>query len=384
MLKECTPASLRYGNLLATLLTALVAAQCRYLIEARAAEREGKPASQGISAYAFHTGVNIASFPVIFFFSGLYYTDVVSTLVVLVAYRNHLSRVGQRTPGVGNDLWTVVLGVAALFMRQTNVFWVVVYMGGLEAVHVLRSVKLAGQGPLAKLYDPPLNQSGPEGTSPIPSPSLWPLLTNQHRLALLRPHRRLQRALQPPQTPPPNLPAPHHPHPLRRLRSLERRRRPRYLPHHLSPKTHTNMLSRRQIQPHRDPPPPPTPLPLPPPPLLLLPPRLRPRPLQPPGLPHLPPSPPHPPRRPIHNPLRPRHNRRLPGRGKVQHHHPPVHARRQQALHVLCVSVYHPAGGGVEDGACGGVYCGEVGCLAGVGGRGGDGDDGWERGEGAW
>ncbi|KAK3903732.1 glycosyltransferase [Staphylotrichum tortipilum] len=162
MIAECTPSSLRSNNLFATLLTALLAAQCRQLIEVRGAEREGKTAAQGISAYAFHSGINIALFPVIFFFSGLYYTDVVSTLVVLVAYRNHLQRVGQNAPGLGNDLWTVLLGVVALFMRQTNVFWVVVYMGGLEAVHVARSVKPAGEGLLAKVHDPTLNQSGPE------------------------------------------------------------------------------------------------------------------------------------------------------------------------------------------------------------------------------
>ena len=159
----CTPLSLRATNLFATLLTAVVACQCRHLVETRAAEREGKALSRGISLYAYHTGLNIALFPVIFFFSALYYTDVVSTLVVLVAYRNHLLRLGPHPPGFVNDLWTVILGVAALFMRQTNVFWVVVYMGGLEAVHVLRSSKPADGISLTKLHDPPLSQSGPEG-----------------------------------------------------------------------------------------------------------------------------------------------------------------------------------------------------------------------------
>jgi len=163
MLATCTPLSLRSNNLLATLLTALLASQCRHLIEARAAEREGRPVSRSLSLYAYHTGVNIALFPVIFFFSALYYTDVVSILVVLVAYRNHLLRVGPQPPSLVNDLWTVVLGIAALFMRQTNVFWVVVYMGGMEAIHVLRSVKPGAQEYLTKLHDPPLDQSGPEG-----------------------------------------------------------------------------------------------------------------------------------------------------------------------------------------------------------------------------
>ena len=161
-LSECTPSSLRPINLLATMLIALLAAQCRHLVEVRAAERGGKKGSGSVSFNAYYTGLNIALFPVIFFFSALYYTDVVSTLVVLFAYRNHLRRLGPQPLGFLNDLWTVALGVAALFMRQTNVFWVVVYMGGLEAAHVLRSVKPGTQVYL-KLHDPPLDQSGPEG-----------------------------------------------------------------------------------------------------------------------------------------------------------------------------------------------------------------------------
>ncbi|KAK3338050.1 DIE2/ALG10 family-domain-containing protein [Neurospora tetraspora] len=139
-LAECTPSSLRSNNLVATLLTALLALSCRRRIEAQTAIGAEKSA---VSFYAYHTAINIALFPVIFFFSGLYYTDVASTLVVLAAYRNHLNRVASHSekPGFLNGLWTVILGVAALFMRQTNVFWVVVYMGGLEAAHVVRGLK---------------------------------------------------------------------------------------------------------------------------------------------------------------------------------------------------------------------------------------------------
>ncbi|KAL2153765.1 hypothetical protein VTH82DRAFT_4920 [Thermothelomyces myriococcoides] len=161
LLSECTPLSLRSNNLLATILTALVAAQCRHLVETRATSENRGTSSAAISFGSFHTGLNIALFPVIFFFSALYYTDVMSTLVVLVAYRNHLLRLQAPRPDILNDLWTVVLGICALFMRQTNVFWVVVYMGGLEAVHVLRSVQLSSQKD-SKLHDPPLSQSGPQ------------------------------------------------------------------------------------------------------------------------------------------------------------------------------------------------------------------------------
>ncbi|KAH6634665.1 glycosyltransferase family 59 protein [Chaetomium sp. MPI-SDFR-AT-0129] len=157
--EKCDPRALRSANSLAAVLIAVVAAQCKHLVEVRAAERQGTKVSHGLSFNAFYTGLNIALFPVIFFFSGLYYTDVVSTLTMLVAYQNHLQRVGPGPPGLINDVWTVLLGVLTLFTRQTNVFWVVVYMGGLETAHVLRSVEST---PLGMLHDPSLNRSGPE------------------------------------------------------------------------------------------------------------------------------------------------------------------------------------------------------------------------------
>jgi alpha-1,2-glucosyltransferase len=66
-------------------------------------------------------------------------------------------------------------------MRQTNVVWVVVYMGGLEAVHAIRSLKPpAVERPefsslldvarfygwrysLGDIYDAPLSLSSPDG-----------------------------------------------------------------------------------------------------------------------------------------------------------------------------------------------------------------------------
>ncbi|KAK1755540.1 glycosyltransferase [Echria macrotheca] len=172
MFTTCSTLSLRSTNLLATLLTAMVATRCHMAIQAQHGQR-----SHGQS---LHTGLNIALFPVIFFFSALYYTDVVSTLAVLIAYENHLTRVGEQRPGILNDVWTVVLGLAALLMRQTNVFWVVVYMGGLEAVHALRQLRPAPvevpknmslvehvrfylwRDSVGERHDPPLGEAWPE------------------------------------------------------------------------------------------------------------------------------------------------------------------------------------------------------------------------------
>jgi alpha-1,2-glucosyltransferase len=194
----CTAFSLRSHNLIATVQTAFIALLCRTRIEARTAERYGKASAQSLSLYSYHTGINIALFPVIFFFSALYYTDIVSTLVVLIAYQNHLSRVALQRPGFVNDVYTVILGLFALSMRQTNVFWVVVYMGGLEAVHVVRSLKpeavktlpqfrtlaehvrfYAWRYSIGDVHDPPLNMAWPDGMPPLRGLSWVPSLIVQ-------------------------------------------------------------------------------------------------------------------------------------------------------------------------------------------------------------
>lgn len=121
---------------------------CRQGIEARQHEAASTtagppPRVRAFSQYAVHTAINVGFFPLVFFFGGLYYTDVLSTGVVLAAFVNHLARVGVDTSSLPSDLLTIVLGLATLFMRQTNVFWVVVFMGGLEAVHAVKTLRPA-------------------------------------------------------------------------------------------------------------------------------------------------------------------------------------------------------------------------------------------------
>ncbi|PHH92252.1 hypothetical protein CDD83_8177 [Cordyceps sp. RAO-2017] len=131
--QACDARSLRAANAVGLLVLALLFLLCRRQMEGR-----GRPFSE----YAIHGACNVALFPLLFFFSGLYYTDVISTAAVLGALLNHLHRLGRRhRPGsLSSDLATVALGLLALFMRQTNVFWVVVYMGGLEAVDAIKTL----------------------------------------------------------------------------------------------------------------------------------------------------------------------------------------------------------------------------------------------------
>ncbi|PHH80359.1 hypothetical protein CDD80_1804 [Ophiocordyceps camponoti-rufipedis] len=135
--RSCEPNSLRAFNVVGLAVLAYLFLVCRRRMEARAMSA----AEQPLTGFAIHSACNVALFPLLFFFSGLYYTDVVSTVVVLAALVNHLGRVARDCSSIQSDLSTIVLGLMALLMRQTNVFWVVVYMGGLEAIHAIKTLK---------------------------------------------------------------------------------------------------------------------------------------------------------------------------------------------------------------------------------------------------
>jgi len=100
------------------------AVSCRGLIS--------KAGKSLVSPATLHTAFNIALFPPLFFFSGLFYTDVLSTCLVLRMYKLFLEKKG--------GVWLYVAGILALMMRQTNIFWVAVFMGGLEEVRTLKDI----------------------------------------------------------------------------------------------------------------------------------------------------------------------------------------------------------------------------------------------------
>ncbi|KAK1241207.1 hypothetical protein MKX08_001181 [Trichoderma sp. CBMAI-0020] len=136
----CDPKTLRATNAIGIIVLSYIALLCRNAIEARLRQAHSSTSSS-TSQYATHTAFNIALFPLLFFFSGLYYTDVVSTAVVLASFLNHLHRIGRDQSSFLSDVMTIALGLCSLTMRQTNVFWVVVFMGGLEAVHAVKSLR---------------------------------------------------------------------------------------------------------------------------------------------------------------------------------------------------------------------------------------------------
>jgi alpha-1,2-glucosyltransferase len=110
------------------------ASDCRALIT-RTFRRQPKSEKEEaeLSPNVLHTALNIALFPPLFFFSGLFYTDILSACVVLRMYRLFLQR--------ENGFWLYIAGILALTMRQTNIFWVAVFMGGLEVVRTIKSIE---------------------------------------------------------------------------------------------------------------------------------------------------------------------------------------------------------------------------------------------------
>ena len=90
--------------------------------------------------------LNIMLFPLLFFFSALYYTDLFSALTVMVSYI--FWGLGQTTVMsslVVCRIMHFLSGIVALATRQTNIFWVAIFLGGLQ---VVQTVNLASRKPL--------------------------------------------------------------------------------------------------------------------------------------------------------------------------------------------------------------------------------------------
>jgi alpha-1,2-glucosyltransferase len=96
------------------------------------------PAKDPTFVLDVHSALNIALFPPLLFFSALYYTDVMSTLAVLLAYIAYLTKSKKSSSIVGN-ISAVVVGLIALLFRQTNIFWVAVFPAGLAVVDALKA-----------------------------------------------------------------------------------------------------------------------------------------------------------------------------------------------------------------------------------------------------
>ncbi|KAJ5666854.1 Dol-P-Glc:Glc(2)Man(9)GlcNAc(2)-PP-Dol alpha-1-2-glucosyltransferase [Penicillium macrosclerotiorum] len=91
-----------------------------------------------LGARLSHTVLNICLFPPLFFFSGLYYTDILALLVVVEAYNWDLKRASGGRYAILYSLGFLAFGLLALVCRQTNIFWVSAFLGGLQVVRRVR------------------------------------------------------------------------------------------------------------------------------------------------------------------------------------------------------------------------------------------------------
>lgn len=104
---------------------------------------------------------SIIAFPLIWFFSALYYTDLFSVFTVVLCHI--FWSAGASADGSSKFLYQVlhlVAGLVSLASRQTNIFWVAVYLGGLQVIQSVKQNAGADQ-----VYDPPIAEAYVEGQS---------------------------------------------------------------------------------------------------------------------------------------------------------------------------------------------------------------------------
>ena len=153
---------------------------------------ESKDSASFIDWRLVHVTLNIFLFPPLFFFSGLYYTDLLSALMVLEAYHAYYqsscggndknsSKISVDAPALaGSSVRLWLYGLLSLCFRQTNIFWVSAFLGGLQVVQILRVTSkeirsssstwdiASGSWSDWKLYDPPIAVAALEGSSGSP------------------------------------------------------------------------------------------------------------------------------------------------------------------------------------------------------------------------
>ncbi|KAI1618658.1 alpha-1,2-glucosyltransferase [Exophiala viscosa] len=98
---------------------------------------------------------NIVMFPLIFFFSGVYYTDLFSVFSVVLTHI--FWSAGTSATGYTKTSYQalhLVAGLISLASRQTNIFWVAVYLGGLQVIETVK-----GQVGPNKVHDPPISEA---------------------------------------------------------------------------------------------------------------------------------------------------------------------------------------------------------------------------------
>jgi alpha-1,2-glucosyltransferase len=110
-----------------------------------------------------NTALNITLFPPLFFFSALFYTDVMSTLLVLLGY-SVLLRKRTVSGSLFENSSAILVGVVALLFRQTNIFWVAVFPAGLAVIDALKTSAPPSDNRKAKTIAETIQSSWNDGT----------------------------------------------------------------------------------------------------------------------------------------------------------------------------------------------------------------------------
>lgn len=131
---DCSTAGLRHINVLILSLLGPLSFTLQQQSRSRTQNIDANT-TKGVVRIA-HNSLNICLFPPLFFFGALYYTDVMSTLAVVLHLwiRGHLP--------VSPTLWLrspllFVSGLICLISRQTNIFWTAIFPAMLDAVDVV-------------------------------------------------------------------------------------------------------------------------------------------------------------------------------------------------------------------------------------------------------
>ncbi|KAK6334024.1 glucosyltransferase [Orbilia brochopaga] len=96
-------------------------------------------------ASAAQTAMNVALFPLLYFFNNLFYTDVWSTVFILLAYRSHLLYAPWASAG-----WSLL----SILFRQTNILWAL-FLLILSSIRILK--RLHPPAPSTLLHHQPLS-----------------------------------------------------------------------------------------------------------------------------------------------------------------------------------------------------------------------------------
>ena len=165
--KELDAEALRTTNVAAS--SVLLPWRLQTLLDWVRGERNSRPAGARLN----QTVLNICLFPPLFFFSGLYYTDVLALFVVVETYNWDIKRSQVKGLSLFPTLTFLLLGLGALSFRQTNIFWVAVFLGGLRVVRTLRQESrdciysdlkaIANRSSKNELYDPTVAEASAAG-----------------------------------------------------------------------------------------------------------------------------------------------------------------------------------------------------------------------------